>query len=89
MAKYLIKHWVNVDVIAEKVVDETEIDITKNDLKKHKTPDGTFSFVMINNSEKIKVFMKFHFSWKFLFFSKKVRRIFAQIGKKVKNARCP
>ena len=53
MAKYLIKHWVNVDLIAEKVVDETEIDITKNDLKKHKTPDGTFSFVMINNSEKI------------------------------------
>ena len=53
MAKYLIKHWVNVDVIAEKVVDETEIDITKNDLKKNKTPDGTFSFVMINNSEKI------------------------------------
>ena len=53
MAKYLIKHWVNVDVIAEKVVDESEIDITKNDLKKHKTPDGTFSFVMINNSEKI------------------------------------
>ena len=53
MTKYLIKHWVNVDVIAEKVVDESEIDITKNDLKKHKTPDGTFSFVMINNSEKI------------------------------------
>ena len=53
MAKYLIKHWVNVDVIAEKIVDESEIDITKNNLKKHQTPDGTFSFVMINNSEKI------------------------------------
>ena len=53
MAKYLIKHWVNVDVIAEKVVDESEIDILKNDLKKNKIPDGTFSFVMINNSEKI------------------------------------
>ena len=53
MTKYLIKHWVNVDVIAEKVVDELEIDITKNDLKKYKTPDGTFSYVMINNSEKI------------------------------------
>ena len=53
MAKYLIKHWVNVDVIAEKVVDESEINITKNDLKKHQTPDGTFSFVMIKNSEKI------------------------------------
>ena len=53
MAKYLIKHWVNVDVIAEKVVDESEINLTNNDLGKHKIPDVTFSFVMINNSEKI------------------------------------
>ena len=53
MAKYLIKHWVNVDVIAEKVVDESEINLTNNDLGKHIIPDGTFSFVMINNSEKI------------------------------------
>ena len=53
MAKYLIRHWVNVDVIAEKVVDESEINIINNDLKKNKTPDGTFSYVMINNSEKI------------------------------------
>ena len=53
MAKYLIKHWVNVDVIAEKVVDESEINLNNNDLGKNKIPDGTFSFVMINNSEKI------------------------------------
>ena len=53
MAKYLIKHWVNVDVIAEKVVDESEINIINNDLKKNQIPDGTFSYVMINNSEKI------------------------------------
>ena len=52
--KYLIKHWFNVDVIAEKVVDESEIDIKQNDLKKHKTPDSTFSFVMVKDSEKIK-----------------------------------
>ena len=52
--KYLIKHWFNVDVIAEKVVDESEIDIQHNDLKKHKTPDSTFSFVMVKDSEKIK-----------------------------------
>ena len=52
--KYLIKHWFNVDVIAEKVVDESEIDMIKNDLKKHKTPDSTFSFVMVKDSEKIK-----------------------------------
>ena len=53
MAKYLIRHWVNVDVIAEKVVDEADINITTNDLGKHKIPDGTFSFVMIKGSEKI------------------------------------
>ena len=52
--KYLIKHWYNVDVIAEKVVDESEIDSIKNDLKKHKTPDSTFSFVVVKDSEKIK-----------------------------------
>ena len=53
MAKYLIKHWVNVDIIAEKVVDETEINLKTNDLGKHKIPDGSFSFVMIKDSEKI------------------------------------
>ena len=54
MAKYLIKHWINVDVIAEKVVDESEIkDFKTNDLGKNKIPDGTFSFVMIKDSEKL------------------------------------
>ena len=53
MAKYLIRHWVNADFIAEKVVDETEIDLKTNDLGKHKIPDGSFSFVMIKDSEKI------------------------------------
>ena len=52
--KYLIKHWCNVDVIAEKVVDESEIDSIKNDLKKHKTPDSTFSIVVVKDSEKLK-----------------------------------
>ena len=53
MVNYLIKHWVNVDVIAEKVVDESEINTITNDLKKNQIPDGTFSYVMIKNSEKI------------------------------------
>ena len=30
MSKYLVRHWINVDVIAEKVVDETEIDLKTN-----------------------------------------------------------
>ena len=53
MVKYLIKHWVNVDVIAEKVVDESEINSINNDLKRHQIPDGTFSYVVIKNSEKV------------------------------------
>ena len=53
MPKYLVRHWINVDVIAEKVVDETEINLKTNDLGKHKIPDGSFSFVMIKDSEKI------------------------------------
>ena len=53
MQKYLVRHWINVDVIAEKVIDETEIDFKTNDLGKHKIPDGSFSFVMIKDSEKI------------------------------------
>tara|TARA_B100000900_G_scaffold409151_1_gene424564 strand:+ start:1301 stop:1528 length:228 start_codon:yes stop_codon:yes gene_type:complete len=53
VAKYLIRHWVSADFIAEKVVDESEININTNDIGKHKTPDGTFSFVMINSSEKL------------------------------------
>ena len=53
MAKYIVKHWINVDVIAEKIIDESEINLTTNDLGKYKTPDGTFSYVMIKNSEKI------------------------------------
>ena len=53
MQKYLVRHWINVDVIAEKVIDETEINLKTNDLGKHKIPDGSFSFVMIKDSEKI------------------------------------
>ena len=53
MAKYLVRHWLNVDVIAEKVIDESEIDMKTNDLGRHKIPDGTFSFVVIKGNEKI------------------------------------
>mgnify|MGYP003139996037 FL=1 len=52
MAKYLITHWVTADFIAEKVVDESEIDTIKNDLKANSIPDGTFSFVMLKGTER-------------------------------------
>ena len=52
--KYLVKHWCNADFMMEKVVNEDEIDINTNNLKKNSTPDSTFSCVMIQGSEKIK-----------------------------------
>lgn len=51
MAKYLITHWVTADFVAEKVVDESEIDTIKNDLKGNAIPNGTFSFVMLKGTE--------------------------------------
>ena len=53
MAKYLITHWVTADFVAEKVVDESEIDTIKNDLKGNAIPNGTFSFVMLKGTEQI------------------------------------
>ena len=51
MAKYLITHWVTADFVAEKVVDESEIDQVKNNLKGNSIPNGSFSFVMIKGTE--------------------------------------
>ena len=53
MTKYLVRHYVTADFIAEKVVDETEIDTEKNNLKQNTIPDGTFSFIMVEQSEKL------------------------------------
>jgi hypothetical protein len=52
MKKFLITHWVTADFIAQKVVDESQIDATKNDLKTNTVPDGTFSIVMLKGTEK-------------------------------------
>ena len=52
MARYLIRHWVTADFIAEKVVDESEIDTIKNDLKDNSIPNSNFSFVMLKGTEK-------------------------------------
>ena len=52
MAKYLIRHYVTADFFAEKVVDESEIDTIKNDLKANAIPNGSFSFVMLKGTEK-------------------------------------
>lgn len=53
MTKYLVRHYVTADFLAEKVVDETEIDSEKNNLKQNTIPDGSFSFIMVEQSEKL------------------------------------
>ena len=53
MTKYLVRHYVTADFIAEKVVDESEIDTEKNNLKQNTIPDGSFSFIMVEQSEKL------------------------------------
>jgi len=53
MPKYLIRHWISADFIAEKIVDESEIEFEKNNLKYNSIPDGTFSFTMVKQSNSI------------------------------------
>ena len=53
MTKYLVRHYVTADFIAEKVVNESEIDSEKNNLKQNTIPDGSFSFIMVERSEKL------------------------------------
>ena len=51
--QYLIKHYLNLDALAEAVVDENEINAHTNDLKKYKTPNSKFNFTVIKGDEKI------------------------------------
>mgnify|MGYP003638963375 FL=1 len=51
--KYIIRHYLNVDVTAEVIVDESEIDINLNDLKEHKKPNSKCKFNVIKGNEKL------------------------------------
>ena len=51
--QYLIKHYLNLDALAEAVVDESEINAHTNDLKGYKTPNSKFTFTVIKGDEKI------------------------------------
>ena len=52
--KYLIKHWLNVDCLAEAIADESEINAHTNDLKTFVRPtNGKFTFTVIQGDEKI------------------------------------
>ena len=51
--QYLIKHYLNVDALAEAVVDGNEINAHTNDLKGYKTPNSKFTFTVVKGDEKI------------------------------------
>ena len=53
MTKYLVKHYIAADFLAEKLIDESEIDLEKNNLKQNTIPDGSFSFIMVEQSAKL------------------------------------
>ena len=46
--KYLVKHWVSVDILAEELVDEKEIDIKTNLLSKYEEPTENATIKVLN-----------------------------------------
>jgi len=44
--KYLVKHWINVDMIAEEVIDGDGVDFKKNDLGKYAEPSENANYVV-------------------------------------------
>ena len=46
--KYLIKHWATVDVLAEELVDEKDINIVKNNLGKYEEPSDKAIIKVLN-----------------------------------------
>ena len=51
--KYLVKHWINVDMIAEEVIDETDINFKTNNLGKYETPSPNAKYI-VNGDFKVK-----------------------------------
>ena len=47
--KYLVKHWINVDMIAEEVIDEKEINFKTNNLGKYETPSQNAKYIVSDN----------------------------------------
>ena len=45
--KYLVKHWISVDMIAEELVDEKEINTKTNHLGKYEEPSENATFEVI------------------------------------------
>ena len=50
--KYLVRHWINVDMIAEEVIDGNGVDLKTNNIGKHEEPSDKASYIV---SDYIKV----------------------------------
>jgi hypothetical protein len=53
MKKYIIRHKITADFIAEAIVNEDEIDTKINDLKEYKKPNSKFNFTMLKGTESV------------------------------------
>ena len=50
--KYLVRHWINVDMIAEEVIDGNGVDLKTINIGKHEEPSDKASYIV---SDYIKV----------------------------------
>ena len=44
--KYLVRHWINVDMIAEEVIDGDGVDLKTNNIGKHEEPSDKASYIV-------------------------------------------
>ena len=44
--KYLVRHWINVDMIAEEVIDGDGVDLKTNNIGKHEEPSDKATYIV-------------------------------------------
>ena len=44
--KYLVRHWITVDMIAEEVIDGDGVDLKTNNLGKHEEPSDKATYIV-------------------------------------------
>ena len=49
MAQYLVKYWMNVDVLAEELVDSENINMETNDLGKYNEPTKDAKYKILDS----------------------------------------
>ena len=44
--KYLVRHWITVDMIAEEVIDGDDVDLKTNNIGKHEEPSDKATYIV-------------------------------------------